>query len=194
MKKLMFAIIAAVLAVGAQANNVNWSLQISAVPKSGADVSVYTAYFFDKATFDAGVTGGHTIQQSLLASALDSSSFYLKSSGSSSDQYITGNSSTDTGLREITGLGTSAMNYYMVLVNSSDNTYVIAASDTTTPTDPMAAAQGVGKTTTWARTQGTASSGNLTWGTVTGGEVPEPTSGLLMLVGLGVLALRRRRA
>ena len=191
MKKLMFAIAAAVLAVGAQANNVNWSLQLNAVPKSGADTSAYTAYFFDKATFDAGVTGGNTIDQSLLASALDSSSFYLKSSGSSSDQYITGQSSTQTGTREITGLGSSAMNYYMVLVNSTDNKYAIAVSDTTTPTDPMAAASPIGKSTTWAKMQGTASSGNLTWGTV---NVPEPTSGLLMLVGLGALALRRRRA
>ena len=34
----------------------------------------------------------------------------------------------------------------------------------------------------------------LTTGTIGGGEVPEPTSGILMLVGLGALALRRRRA
>ena len=37
----------------------------------------------------------------------------------------------------------------------------------------------------------------LSFGTQTAGTwvaVPEPTSGLLMLVGLGALALRRRRA
>ena len=107
----MFAIAAAVLAVGTQANNVNWSLQLNAVPKSGADTSTYKAYFFDKATFDAGVGTGNTIELSLLLSALDSSDFYLKSSGSSSDQYITAPSSTTVGnLREITGLGSSAMN------------------------------------------------------------------------------------
>ena len=189
MKKLMFTLAAAVLAVGVQANNVDWSLQLSAVPKSGADTSVYMAYFFDKATFDAGVTG-NTIEQSLLDSALDSSSFYLKSSGSSSDQYITGTSATDTGLRQITGLGSSAIDYYMVLVNTSENKYAIAASDSTTPYDPMSAGAGITKSTTWARTQGTASSGNLTWGSV---NVPEPTSGLLLLVGAGMLALRRKR-
>ena len=190
MKKLMFAIAAVVLAVGAQANNVNWSLQISAVPKSGADTSVYTAYFFDKTTFDAGVKTGNTIDQSLLASALDSSSFYLKSSGSSSDQYITGVSASEIGTREITGLGSSAMNYYMVLV-SSDNKYAIAVSNTTTPTDPMGAASPVTQSTTWKKMTDPTASGALTWGTV---NVPEPTSGILMLVGIGALALRRRRA
>ena len=191
MKKLMFASIAAVLAMGVQANNVDWSLQLNAVAKTG-DTSTYTVYFFEKSTFDAGVTGGNTIDQALLASALDSSTFYLKTSGSSTDTYITGNSASDTGLRQITGLGTSAMNYYMVLVNGSE--YAIAVSDSTTPDDPMGAGSGITKSTTWAKVQGTASSGNLTWGTVTGGEVPEPTSGILMLVGLGALALRRRRA
>ena len=190
MKKLMFMIAAAIAVVGVQANNVNWSLQLNAVPKSGADTSTYKAYFFAKATFDAGVTGGNTIDQALLASALDSSDFYLKSSGSSSDQYITGISSTQTGTREITGLSGSSMDYYMVLVNGSQ--YAIAVSDTTTPTDPMAAASPIGKSTTWAKMQGTASSGNLTWGTVTG--VPEPTSALLLLMGGALLGLRRKRA
>ena len=189
MKKLMFAVAAAVLAVGAQANNVNWSLQLNAVPKSGADTSAYTAYFFDKATFDAGVTGGNTIQQSLLADALDSSSFYLLNSGSTSDQYKTGQSSTQIVPRQITGLGSSSMNYYMVLVNGDK--YAIAASGSTTPYDPMAAGASTTGSTTWKKMTDSTASGALTWGTV---NVPEPTSGILMLVGLGALALRRRRA
>ena len=190
MKKLMFAIAAAVLAVGAQANNVDWTLQLNAVPKSGADTSTYTAYFFDKATFDAGVKTGNTIEQSLLASALDSSSFYLLSTGSSSDKYSTGPTSATVGNpRQITGLGGSAMDYYMVLVNGSQ--YAIAASGSTTPYDPMAAGSPTTASTTWKKMTDPTASGALTWGTV---AVPEPTSGILMLVGLGALALRRRRA
>ena len=34
----------------------------------------------------------------------------------------------------------------------------------------------------------------ITAGQMTSFDVPEPTSGLLLLVGLGALALRRRRA
>ncbi len=51
MKKLMFAIAAAVMAVGAQANNVDWYYQLNSVPKSGADTSAYTAYFFDNSRY-----------------------------------------------------------------------------------------------------------------------------------------------
>ena len=189
MKRLMFAIAAAVLAVGAQANNIDWALQLNAVPKSGADTSTYTAYLFDKATFDAGVTGGNTIQQSLLDSKLDSSSFYLLSTGSSSDKYSTGNSSTDIGTRQVTGLSGSSMDYYMVLVNG--NQYAIAASGSVTPYDPMAAGSPTTASTTWKKMTDSTASGALTWGTV---NVPEPTSGILMLVGLGALALRRKKA
>ena len=187
----MFAIAAAVLAVGAQANNVDWTLQLNAVPKSGADTSTYTAYFFDKATFDAGVKTGTTIDQSLLASALDSSAFYFLSSGSSSDKYITGKSSTELVPRQITGLSGTAMDYYIVLANTADNTYAIAASGNTTPYDPMGAGSETSASTTWKKMTDSTASGALTWGTV---NVPEPTSGILMLVGLGALALRRRRA
>ena len=42
--------------------------------------------------------------------------------------------------------------------------------------------------------QSTASQAAGAWGSVTTSGVPEPTSGLLMLIGLAGLALRRKRA
>ena len=53
---------------------------------------------------------------------------------------------------------------------------------------------GVGSTTFALGSQ--AASQTATWGTVPGGstpDVPEPTSGLLLLVGAGMLALRRKQ-
>ena len=73
------------------------------------------------------------------------------------------------------------------------NTYFVILDDATAPTKALlSSSQKSGAGTAMTNTQlAFGSQSGASWTTL---AVPEPTSGLLMLVGLGALALRRRRA
>ncbi len=181
MKKLI--IVAALLVAGfAQASQVNWALQ-SAVPGATDGQRIWA--------FIASDSSGTTAKTLALADALalieandyatlktyNQKGGTLKDGGLFTGSYTTDNASWGEG-KSVSG--------YAIIFDSTDKNldgvtkYMV--TDVQTLNFANASDQG---------TFGITPSGS--WVTISGGgSEPEPTSGLLMLVGLGVLGLRRK--
>ena len=185
MKKLMIVLAAVAMATAVQAASVTWQYVSSVTTED--KWAGYTVYYFNTATFNAGKDASTSaINQSLLAQALDSSALYYASGSGTSRMYKTGTAANGPEFRQINGLSGSTLDWTMVLVNPAGSEYKVLGSGTANTYDPetqSATKANLTKTMT--------AMNNLTSYTV---NVPEPTSGILMLVGLGALALRRRRA
>ena len=198
MKKLMF-IISAIIAVGmVQAATVDWSYTVTGASANDAYSSGYTAYLFDAATWE-GFNG--TVTADNLGSALDSSAMAYKGSvgrgASTTYQFATKNSAnTVGGLRDVSDDSWGASeDFYIVLVNNNEDPAQFVATAVTLTTHGAADSanqSGVASTTQAALNSATWSA--IGGGSTPSGDVPEPTSGLLLAIGGAMLALRRRRA
>lgn len=175
MKKLIMIAFAATFSAVANAATVNWSMNsISASPDNSAK-NTYMAYIFDTAVgYDSVISaladGDTTVLDSALGSKAVSAAGAVLGAKATTDIYSTGDYVTA----------------FAVILNNStpaNATYFLGVSEVTS---------GSGVSSAGAVTFGFGSqAANTAWTAV---AVPEPTSGLLMLVGLVGLALRRKRA
>ena len=199
MKKLMFAIAVATMAIGAQAATVDWSYEITGATSKTAygsvsavgDATTLTAYLFDAAVWE-GLT--NVTADDLATKSLDSSAVKYEAvvgrGASQTHSFATASAAgTVGGVRDVSDASWGATHdFYVVLVDNSKNPAEFTATSKTLST--RGATDSPNTTGAFASTQTALSS--ATWSKVS--SVPEPTSGILMLVGLGALALRRRRA
>ena len=174
MKKIMIAVAAMAMAVAANAASVNW--QVSAATSQVG----YTAYLM------AGdVVSSWESVADVQAAAIDSGAIAkisARAAGASG-------SATDAAL-------TKSSNFYYIIVNADASQYTVSGAfsgadyvydKTATPpesapaTSPTFAANNA-TFSDWAKADGPT------------GDVPEPTSGLLLLVGAAALALKRKVA
>ena len=187
MKKLLMFAAVATLALASQAANLNWAISNVFQPGSTTDkVNGGAVYLFLTSASGNTASTFTTVDIADVTAALDKGdTSVLSDAVVASTLSAVGAKSGNTGLSSSFG-ATSAdsLTAYAIIfdaANAADAANYIV-------TGP--------KTANWA--QGTSAASTLAFGTQATATwhtmAPEPTSGLLMLVGLGALALRRRRA
>ena len=179
MKKLIIIATIAVSAVIANAASLDWSFTEQSYDSNNPlALDSFTAYLFTEADWTAAMTAG--ITASTFDSASDSASLTKTTGGTSKPYTKWATNAPETWTDEAAASG----NYYIVLYDGSK--YTASSAIAATAYDSAQQAH------TAAGWQIKASATPLSSGDFT--AVPEPTSGLLMLLGFAGLALRRRYA
>ena len=173
MKKILVVAAAMLCGTFAQAASVNW--QVTGATSTQVGYSVYMV----SAISDAWTSAADV--------ATDAAKLGVGTSGTIAQN------GRNYMIKETTASGsgiTSSASLYLVLVQSADAkgyTYISMGDISGLVYEPPASASGNLSTTSAALLAGTA-------GSFGSSPVPEPTSGLLMLLGMAGLALKRKRA
>ena len=180
MKKLMIAAFAAVLGIAANAATVNWSVNNVKGPEGAAGQAGWFIQIYDASVvYDYAEAKAGTISAKWTGSTVAQSSTVFKGAGSVADGLANGTSTS----------------IYMVLYDGATvadaSNYIVSDVISITASvagNPVPASFG-------AMTASTTANKFLgsTW-TATGGDTPEPTSAMLLLIGMAGLALKRKVA
>ena len=175
MKKLMLAVAAIATTVCAQAATVKWTAaNVYEMGSTATKATGYLTYFVSSADYTLAKATADLAKEKV-----DFVSTYGVASAVTSGGLATQNITTTAGNSE-------SWTGYLVIFNAESidkATYAYITSEATKATG----ANGQQANLTFTSLTGTQTAGN--WY-----AIPEPTSGLLMLLGFAGLALRRRRA
>jgi hypothetical protein len=192
MKKIMIALAAVAAGVAVHAATVDWQYQVTA---SATDyhASNYALYLVDATKWDAAKAGAGITADTFTDNSIvyAQTTFAAGTGKGTSKTYISNIAGGSTSGASATALSDSIVAdggtlnvYYVILDTSKDPNEYYASSKT--------ALTGRSATGTAIQTGfGSVANSAVTW---TATSVPEPTSGLLMLLGIAGLALKRRRA
>ena len=183
MKKIMIAVCAVAVAAVAQAACINWGGAISQ-PDGATELAANTMAYLVYS--DASFVGtGASFDGTKLTKGSDTLATMVSSHS------ITASEATNWEFSETyTKAGSDVNGYYAVLIsdNGAQPKYSFYALEQVTGT--TAASPTTSRLVDWSM----APSGLAASGYIVTGSVPEPTSGLLLLLGMAGLALKRRRA
>ena len=181
MKKIMFTLAIGLIVASVQANAVKWELTTTASSTyygTSADLSTYTAYLVQESDWTGKLAD--------LENAVAQASWATSKDTGTARQYKTGS------VESTTTLATGDKSFYIVLSDGSNywasdaKTATVYEAGSTDPNNKAITIQLSGASAiTTASLQSFSGGGS--------GGVPEPTSGLLLLVGGAMLALRRKQ-
>ena len=184
MKKLMIVLAAVALAGVTQAASFKWaSATQQYMYQAGTSTKAAgTIYLFDSAV----------VSQAALLDAIAGGAAITSLTSLDSNTLAANGSFTKT--TDLTSVSAGTTLYAYVALVDGDNVFVsgIKSGDAQESATTSLNFTGLSSASKAAATEWTTGSAFSTAGWYT--AIPEPTSGLLMLVGLGALALRRRRA
>lgn len=190
MKKLIVMMSIAVAAFMSHAASVYWTCT-NVYAGNDSDTVTGVAYFLTTdmlAYADAQALQGKGADA--ITAALGSAYSYTGTSGAFGKGASAAVSNSDLGLSDSTSYTAYLMIFDSNPITDSSNFYLTDTKSLTTMTGTATSQVKFGS-------QKTASQSSANWSSATGGggaDGPEPTSGLLLLVGAGILGLRRKRA
>ena len=180
MKKIIMAVAIVCAATLANAASMAWGLNSVAATPDKAAATGWAVYFMDGATYstfsglDADKVGAYVAANNLYSTTTVAGRGGAINGGTTSGTYSAGDS--------VSG--------YMVIFDNASASAADYYAYTPAETRNVPAAGNLSFTYDF-------SAGTSGWKATSGGaqpDIPEPTSGMLMLIGLAGLALRRRRA
>ena len=194
MKKLIIVCAAVAMGFAAQAASVDWVYSVTGADANDTTLYAgYSAYLYDKTTWDAVDFAAMTMDD-VLNGSLDNSDFGSRTSGMGSNKKRTWGSQDAAGTVGATRgaivndktAGGDAFTGYIVIFNADKSEYLTQEVAMTT----RANGDGGSDASTSKPTITSANFAAADWKST---AAPEPTSGLLLLVGAGMLALRRKQ-